>query len=178
MRKRTLAPLAVAVLTGLGFAAAALAQYDYDDPSSTTASETTRAVDTKSSEDSETYRYSAPMTAKQEVPAPKGVPAAAKGGFTATVVESGSKITLKWKLTFSGLTGKVGAAHIHKGQKGKAGAVILALCGPCKNGQTGTAAIAESVNKAIETGGAYVNVHTAKNAAGELRGQLALVKKS
>ncbi len=118
------------------------------------------------------------MSSKQEIPAPKGVPAAAKGAFTVTVVESGSKITLKWKLTFGGLSGKVGAAHIHKAKKGKAGGVILALCGPCKSGQAGSATISGSVNQAIEKGLAYVNVHTAKNAGGEIRGQLVLVEKS
>ena len=169
------------VLAGLGLMAAIAATAafagggygDYGD-------ETTAAPATPTTESAakETYTYTAPMTAKQEVPAPKGVPANATGGFSATVVEAGDSITLKWKLTFSGLTGKVGAAHIHKAKKGKAGPVVLALCGPCKSGQKGSAKISEAVNKAIETGNAYVNVHTTKNAAGELRGQLALVKKS
>jgi hypothetical protein len=172
---------ATAALAVAGITAAALAADDYGEgaygPTPTTDTTTSTSSNTSASTGSETYRYTASMTRKQEVPAPKGVPAGAKGAFTATVVE-GSKITIRWKLTFAGLTGKVGAAHIHKGKKGKAGAVILALCGPCKSGQTGSATIAESVNKALENGTAYVNVHTAKNAAGELRGQLTLAKKS
>lgn len=160
----------------LAAAAAALAQGDYGYPEETTTAPA--ATSGPVSTASETYRYSAPMSAKQEVPAPKGVPAAAKGAFTVTVVESGAKITLKWKLTYGGMSGKVGAAHIHKAKRGKAGGVMVALCGPCRSGQTGSAPISESVNSAIEKGLAYVNVHTAKNPAGELRGQLALVKKT
>lgn len=174
---RRIATLAVFTVLGLaGVATAALAAGDYGYPEETTTA-TQPAATSPTSAETETYKYSAPMNAKQEVPAPKGVPAKAKGGFTVTVVE-GSKITLKWKLTFSRLTGKVGAAHIHKAKKGKAGPVILALCGPCKSGRTGSATITASVNKAIENGTAYVNVHTAKNAAGELRGQIVLVKKT
>jgi CHRD domain len=37
---------------------------------------------------------------------------------------------------------------------------------------TGTATVPASVLRKIKAGGAYVNVHTAKNKAGEIRGQL------
>ena len=49
--------------------------------------------------------------------------------------------------------------------------MIVPLCGPCKSGATGTATISKAVIAALESGGAYTNVHTAKNAAGEIRGQ-------
>ena len=55
---------------------------------------------------------------------------------------------------------------------GAAGPVIAPLCGPCKAAQSGTATISKAVIAAIESGKAYVNVHTAKNAAGEIRGQV------
>ncbi len=58
------------------------------------------------------------------------------------------------------------------GKVGAAGPVIVPLCGPCKSGQTGKATISGAVIKALESGKAYVNVHTAKNAAGEIRGQV------
>jgi hypothetical protein len=38
--------------------------------------------------------------------------------------------------------------------------------------------ISTDVADALEQGSAYVNVHTAKNAAGEIRGQAKLVKRS
>ena len=52
------------------------------------------------------------------------------GSFTGTL--KGNKLT--WKLTFSGLSGAATAAHIHLGAMGKAGNVVVALCGPCKSG--------------------------------------------
>ena len=39
-----------------------------------------------------------------------------------------------WKLTFAKLSGAATAAHIHLGAKGKAGNVLVALCGPCTSG--------------------------------------------
>ena len=120
----------------------------------------------------DTYKVGAKLTAKAEVPAPAGVPAAAKGAFTGVYVEHGSSATLTWRLTFSGLTGPGTAAHIHMGKAGVAGPVIVPLCGPCKSAQSGRATISEAVIKALESHQAYVNVHTAKNAAGEIRGQV------
>jgi hypothetical protein len=121
-----------------------------------------------------TSTYRAAMSPGGEVPKPKA-PAGAKGAFSATVTESGSTRTISWKLTFSGLSGKAVAAHIHKGKAGVAGAVIVPLCGPCKNGQTGKVKISKDVADVLERGVAYVNVHTSKNAAGEIRGQIKLL---
>jgi hypothetical protein len=122
---------------------------------------------------SETYRLSSKLSAGAEVPKPKSVPAAATGKFTGTTVEPKSgPVRLNWKLTFSHLSGKATAAHIHLGRKGKAGDVLVALCGPCHSGQTGKAVIARSVEHDLEAGKTYVNVHTRKNPAGEIRGQV------
>ena len=120
------------------------------------------------------YSYRATLAPGGEVPKPKA-PAGARGVFTATVTESGSTRTLSWKLTFRGLSGKAVAAHIHKGKAGVAGAVIVPLCGPCKTGQTGKVRVSNDTADVLERGGAYVNVHTAKNAAGEIRGQIKLL---
>ena len=115
------------------------------------------------------------LRASQERPKPKGKVAKAKGTFTATVTRSGSSGLIVWKLTFGKLTGKAVAAHIHSGARGKAGAVIVALCAPCKSGRTGRATVSASVLNALESGRTYVNVHTLRNPAGEIRGQLAAV---
>lgn len=111
------------------------------------------------------------LNARQEVPKPKGA-ARAAGGFTITAVKSGSSAVVTWRLTFSKLTGRVAAAHIHIGQRGVAGPVTLALCGPCRNGATGRATVRGGGLAALEAGRAYVNVHTARNPAGEIRGQI------
>jgi hypothetical protein len=113
-------------------------------------------------------RFSASLNRRAEVPSPKGVSALAGGRFTATL--SGSKLT--WKLTFKHLTGQATAAHIHLGAKGKAGPVIVPLCGPCKSPVNGTSVLKASTISAMKAGNTYVNVHTLKNAPGEIRGQV------
>jgi len=120
----------------------------------------------------ETYTVSATLKNSTEVPRPKGA-TFAKGAFSGTYVENKTGAMLTWKLTFQRLTGKAVAAHIHKGKRGQAGPVVVPLCGPCRNGQTGRVKISKAVVSALEGGNAYVNVHTAKNAAGEVRGQVA-----
>lgn len=126
---------------------------------------------------SDVFTYKAALTAAAEVPKPKA-PASAKGAFTATVTVSDSGSAIKWTLTFRGMSGKVVGAHIHKGKRGVAGAVLVPLCGPCTSGKKGRSAITKSVATLLQRGGAYVNVHTTKNAAGEIRGQIAFVKKT
>jgi hypothetical protein len=115
------------------------------------------------------------LSAAQEVPRPTGSVARARGLFTATITKTGPTATATWKLTFSRLTGAAAAAHIHVGARGKAGPVAVALCGPCRNGVTGRAVIRGSTLRALEAGRAYVNVHTAANPGGEVRGQIAAV---
>jgi hypothetical protein len=112
------------------------------------------------------------LTARQEVPRPKGNAQRARGAFTGTVTKEGTTGSLTWRLTFSRLTGRAVAAHIHIGRAGRAGPVAVALCGPCRNGQRGAAVVNAAALAALEAGRAYVNVHTLRNPAGEIRGQL------
>jgi len=122
---------------------------------------------------SETYKFKARLTAGAEVPKPANVPAGATGQFTVTTIEpKKGTVKLSWKLTFSHLSGKAMQAHIHIGKPGKAGNVLVALCAPCRSGQTGKAVIARSIEDDLERGRTYVNVHTAKNPGGEIRGQI------
>ena len=115
-----------------------------------------------------TMSFAATLNAGQETPHPTGTKSGASGKFTATVTGS----TIKWTLTFSHLTGAASAAHIHAGRKGVAGPVLIALCGPCTSPQSGTATMTSAQVKKLQGGATYVNVHTAKNANGEIRGQL------
>ena len=112
--------------------------------------------------------WSASLTSGKEVPKQAVKVPNATGKFTATV--SGN--TLKWKLTFAKLSGPATAAHIHIGAMGKAGGVIVALCGPCKSGASGSAPLTAALKKDVVKHLLYVNVHTAKNPAGEIRGQI------
>ena len=122
----------------------------------------------------DTYAVKATLTARAEVPKPNGVPRGAVGSFTARAVElrGGARARLTWRLTFRRLSGRAAAAHIHAGRAGKAGGVLAALCGPCRSGQRGTAMLTRAQLRAIRAGRAYVNVHTPRNQAGEIRGQL------
>ena len=114
----------------------------------------------------------ASLGAGAEVPKPTGVKGTAGGSFAATLNRTGSRGQLAWRLTFRGLTGRASAAHVHLGKPGVAGNVAVPLCGPCRSGAKGTARLNARTMNALLGGGAYVNVHTARNAAGEIRGQV------
>jgi hypothetical protein len=113
-------------------------------------------------------KFSAALNIGQEVPHPKGTKAGASGRFTATLTGT----TLKWTLTFAHLTGPAMAAHIHNGLRGKSGPVLVPLCGPCTSPRNGTATLTQAEITAITASKYYVNVHTAKNPNGEIRGQI------
>jgi hypothetical protein len=122
------------------------------------------------------YTLKGTLTAGQEVPKPKGVRVGATGTFSATLTEGANGGTLAWKLTFAKLTGKAVAAHIHIGARGKSGNVLVALCAapakPCRSGMTGRTHVGHTAFDTLEKRATYVNVHTAKNPAGEIRAQL------
>ncbi len=111
----------------------------------------------------------AKLTAKQEVPKQVVKNTKASGSFTGDI--TGTKLT--WTLKFSHLTGPATAAHIHLGAMGVSGNVVVPLCGPCKSPLKGTATLTKALLKDLKTHKLYVNVHTAKNPNGEIRGQLA-----
>jgi hypothetical protein len=112
-------------------------------------------------------KLTARLTAGAEWPTPKAA-GAGSGRFTATLAGS----LLAWRLTFSGLSGKAVAAHVHLGRVGVAGPVVVPLCGPCASGAHGALKVGVKVRLALISRGAYVNVHTPKNPAGEIRGQI------
>jgi CHRD domain len=55
--------------------------------------------------------------------------------------------------------------------------VLVPLCGTtpaCKSGVSGSITITAAMKTAIKSHLLYVNVHTAKNPAGEIRGQISV----
>ncbi len=96
----------------------------------------------------------------------------AGGSFVATLERKGTAGTLAWRLTFRDLSGKATAAHVHLGKRGRPGPVALALCRSCRSGARSSTKAGPGAVQALLTGGAYVNVHTARNPAGEIRGQV------
>jgi len=79
--------------------------------------------------------------------------------------------TVSGSVTTTGVQGTM--AHIHQGAKGQNGPVIIPLT---KSGDTYSVPSGAKLNdaqmKAFKAGDLYVNVHTAANKGGEVRGQL------
>jgi cytochrome c551/c552 len=116
------------------------------------------------------YPIKTTLNTKLEVPRPKGT-TGGTGTFSGTLkVASATKATLTWKLSFAHLTGPALAAHVHLGAPGKAGKVVVPLCGPCRSGSGGRKAVSAVAAAAMIAGKAYVNVHTKVNPGGEIRG--------
>ena len=106
------------------------------------------------------------LAGDQEVPAIK---TEAKGSGTITVKDDK---TVSGSVTFSGLSPT--AAHIHEGAAGKNGGVIIPLTKSGDNTFTvpAGAKLTDAQYEAFKKGELYVNVHTAANPGGEIRGQL------
>jgi hypothetical protein len=98
----------------------------------------------------------------------------AGGTGSATVILDGDKIT--WKVTFSSLSGPASAVHIHgPAFEGKNAGVMVWLSTKgtmATSPLSGSATLAAAQASALMNGEGYVNVHTAKNPGGEIRGQL------
>lgn len=115
------------------------------------------------------------------------------GTFTGTLDPNAN--TFSWTLNFSGLTSNDNAAHIHgPADINTATGVIVNFAAPTGGtgsltvgGTSGTASgtislagavnssstiSGDSLRKLLDAGLTYVNVHTANNPAGEIRGQL------
>ena len=105
------------------------------------------------------------LSGAEEVP-----PVKADGSGSGTI-RVNSDGTVSGSVTTTGVQGTM--AHIHQGAKGQNGPVIIPLT---KNGDTytvpATAKLNDAQMKAFKEGNLYVNVHTARNKGGEVRGQL------
>src|SRR5690242_11460935 len=91
-------------------------------------------------------KLTARLDAAQETPAPKA--AHGSGLFSATL----SGRTLTWRLTFSRLSGKAIAAHIHLGRQHVAGPVVVPLCGPCVSGVHGKVTVTAKFRSSLLAG--------------------------
>jgi len=120
--------------------------------------------------------YTAAMTGSNET-TPPALIIGATGQSTMTV--NGHDLT--WTLTtanFAAGTTAPGSAsqtlpaHIHVGAPGVAGGIMVPLTATVNGTTTGTVTVVDSVLTHLRAGDAYVNVHTAARASGEIRGQL------
>jgi len=92
------------------------------------------------------------------------------GSVTATFDTASKK--LSWKGSVSGLTGPATAAHFHSGEVGKNGGVAVPIAGADKGSFEGSATLTDAQAEDLMAGKWYVNVHTAANKGGEIRGQV------
>jgi len=92
------------------------------------------------------------------------------GSVTATFDTASKK--LSWKGTVSGLSGPATAAHFHSGEVGKNGGVVVPIAGADKGTFEGSATLTDAQAEELMSGKWYVNVHTAANKGGEVRGQV------
>jgi hypothetical protein len=121
-----------------------------------------------------------------------GTPKTINSTATGTAVFTLTGNTMAFTITVANLTGAATASHIHVGNANQNGAVVVPFAittgvssgtlvtgsfdittNPVSGTGLGTATISgDSLMKLINTGNAYVNVHTVANGAGEMRGQL------
>jgi hypothetical protein len=99
------------------------------------------------------------------------VPPVSVSGSGSGTIRVGADGEVSGSVTTTGVEGIM--AHIHQGAKGQNGPIIVPLT---KSGDTYTvppgAKLNEAQMKAFKEGNLYVNVHTARNKGGEVRGQL------
>jgi CHRD domain len=115
----------------------------------------------------ETVALRADMKASSEVP-----PTGSSGSGTLTATYDTASKTLSWKGNVSGLTGPATAAHFHAGEVGKNGGVVIPISGADQGSFEGSATLTDAQASDLMAGRWYVNVHTAANKAGEIRGQV------
>jgi hypothetical protein len=92
-------------------------------------------------------------------------------GTAAITFDTATKM-LTWKVTYSGLSGPATAAHFHgPAEPGKNAGVVVPFKDPA-SGAEGSATLTDAQAADLEAGKYYVNVHTAANPGGEIRGQV------
>ncbi len=113
-------------------------------------------------------KMKATLDGKSEVP-----PNASAGTGTADIDYDAATKKLSWKLTYSGLSGPATAAHFHgPAEPGKNAGVAVAIPGATASPVEGSATLTDAQAADLMAGKYYINVHTAANPGGEIRGQV------
>jgi hypothetical protein len=113
--------------------------------------------------------FHAMLSGAQEVP-----PVNAQGKGTAQLTLDTATKKLTWTVTYSGLTADAAAAHIHgpAATGTNAGVVVNLAPNGVKNPIEGSATLTDAQIADLVAGKYYVNIHTAQNKGGEIRGQI------
>jgi len=121
-----------------------------------------------------TQTFTATLTLAAEVPVPTTPVGATPSGSGTVTLDTTTKV-LTGSFTTTNVVGAT-LAHIHDGDIGVAGAVVVPLTqNPAGSGiwtvPAGTTLTDPQITR-MRAGGYYVNVHTTLNGGGEIRGQL------
>jgi CHRD domain len=113
-------------------------------------------------------KYKATLDSKSEVP-----PNASTATGTADIDYDPASKKLSWKVTYSGLSGPPTAAHFHgPAEAGKNGGVAVPIPNIASSPTEGSATLTDAQAADLSSGKYYVNIHTAANPGGEIRGQV------
>jgi len=113
-------------------------------------------------------KFKATLDGKSEVP-----PNTSAGTGTADIDYDAATKKLSWKLSYSGLSGPATAAHFHgPSEAGKNSGVAVAIPNATSSPAEGSATLTDAQAADLAAGKYYVNVHTAANPGGEIRGQV------
>lgn len=108
------------------------------------------------------------LDSKSEVP-----PNTSTGTGAADLDYDAASKKLSWKITYSGLSGPATAAHFHGPAAAGANAgVKVPIANPATNPVEGSATLDDEQAADLLAGKYYINVHTAANPGGEIRGQV------
>ncbi|XAH25764.1 CHRD domain-containing protein [Xylophilus sp. GW821-FHT01B05] len=110
----------------------------------------------------------ATLTGAAEVP-----PVQSSGTGTLQAWYSKETGSLRWRLTYTGLSGAATAAHFHgPAAVGANAGVLVPIGAPYTGSQEGVSAITPAQASDLLAGRWYVNVHTQQHPGGEIRGQV------
>jgi hypothetical protein len=113
-------------------------------------------------------KMKATLDGASEVP-----PTTTAGKGTADIDYDPATKKLSWKVTYTGLSGPATAAHFHgPAESGKNAGVAVAIPNAVSSPAEGSATLTDAQAADLTSGKYYVNVHTAANPAGEIRGQV------
>ena len=113
-------------------------------------------------------KMKATLDGKSEVP-----PNASAATGTADIDYDPASKKLSWKVTYSGLSGPATAAHFHgPAEAGKNSAVAVPIPNAGTSPVEGSATLTDAQAADLTAGKYYVNIHTAANPGGEIRGQV------
>jgi len=113
-------------------------------------------------------KLKATLDGKSEVPATTSTAT----GTAALDYDAASK-KLSWTVTYSGLSGPATAAHFHgPAEAGKNAGVAVAIPNAAASPVKGEATLTDAQAADLLGGKYYINIHTAANPGGEIRGQV------